>query len=131
MKAGDKHGVFPHRPWLPFVPARWKQRKSQKKERRGKIIDLSVTVCLCHENGPTARLRPRWFGAPRRRDVTLAARESCCCVVAQRERERGEKNKTTFTQKTIQERLGRWKRAQTSEAGMPRVGAVERKKEGG
>lgn len=54
VKAGDKHRVFPHRPWLPFLSTEWKLRGSLKKEcERRKIIDLSVTVCLCHENQPT------------------------------------------------------------------------------
>lgn len=50
VKAGDKHRVFPHRLWLPFLSTEWKLRGSLKKEcEREKIIDLSVTVCLCHE----------------------------------------------------------------------------------
>lgn len=31
VKAGDKHRVFPHRPWLPFLSTEWKQRGSLKK----------------------------------------------------------------------------------------------------
>lgn len=30
-KQGDKHRVFPHRPWLPFLLTEWKQRGSLKK----------------------------------------------------------------------------------------------------
>lgn len=46
VKAGDKHRVFPHRLWLPFLSTEWKtERKSQKRVREGENY-RSLCHCL-------------------------------------------------------------------------------------
>ena len=44
MKAGDKHRVFPHRPWLPFLSTEWKRRGSLKKG----VCEGENYRSLCH-----------------------------------------------------------------------------------
>lgn len=94
VRAGDKHRVFPHRRWLPFLSTQWKRKGSLKKREseRGKIIDLPVTVWLCHENQPTTWHRPTGFSALSRANVTLAA---CSYVTGQNTKASGEKRRVT------------------------------------
>ena len=44
VKAGDKHRVFPHRPWLPFLSTEWKRRGSLKKG----VCEGENYRSLCH-----------------------------------------------------------------------------------